>query len=69
MADRDQIHAAREGIGAAAHLMIDAGTAFGKDVQAAELRLPALAEAWVLWFEEPFAAAALSCYPQQAKSA
>lgn len=67
--DRDQIHAAREGIGAGAHLMIDAGTAFGEDVQAAELRLPALAEAGVLWFEEPFAAAALSCYAQLAKSA
>ena len=68
-ADRDQIQAAREGIGAGAHLMIDAGTAFGEDVHAAELRLPALAEAGVLWFEEPFSATALACYAQLSKSA
>lgn len=67
--DCDQIHAAREGIGMGAHLMIDAGTAFGEDVQQAELRLPALSDAGVLWFEEPFAATALSCYAQLAKSA
>lgn len=67
--DCDQIHAAREGIGMGAHLMIDAGTAFGEDVQKAEFRLPALSDAGVLWFEEPFAATALSCYAQLAKSA
>ena len=43
--DASHVHAAREGIGADGHLMIDAGTVFGEDVDAAALRIPALAEA------------------------
>jgi L-alanine-DL-glutamate epimerase-like enolase superfamily enzyme len=61
-ADAEHIFAAREGIGQDAHLMIDGGTIFDEDVEAAALRLPALAQANVLWYEEPFAAAALSAY-------
>ena len=57
--DADHIHAAREGIGADAHLMIDAGTIFHEDVEAAAARLQALSDANVLWYEEPFDAAAL----------
>jgi L-alanine-DL-glutamate epimerase-like enolase superfamily enzyme len=48
--DADHIHAAREGIGADAHLMIDAGTIFHEDVEAAAARLQALSDANVLWY-------------------
>lgn len=60
--DEAHLFAAREGIGADAHLMIDAGTIFDEDVDAAAKRLPALASAKVIWFEEPVAAAAISAY-------
>jgi len=60
--DASHVHAAREGIGADGHLMIDAGTVFGEDVDAAALRIPALAEANVKWYEEPVEAAAFSLY-------
>ena len=39
--DREHVIAAREGIGADAHLMIDAGTVFNEDAKAAAERLPA----------------------------
>ena len=61
-ADASHVHAAREGIGADGHLMIDAGTVFGEDADAAALRIPALAEAKVKWYEEPVEAAAFSLY-------
>lgn len=60
--DEAHIFAAREGIGTEAHLMIDAGTIFNEDVEAAAKRLPALAAAKVAWFEEPVLAAATSLY-------
>ena len=60
--DASHVHAAREGIGSDGHLMIDAGTVFGEDVDAAALRIPALAEANVKWYEEPVEAAAFSLY-------
>lgn len=60
--DEAHVFAAREGIGAGAHLMIDAGTVFNEDIEAAAQRLPALASAKVKWFEEPVAAAAISLY-------
>lgn len=60
--DEAHVFAAREGIGADGHLMIDAGTIFDEDLDAAAERLPALASAQVKWFEEPFAAAAISLY-------
>ncbi|MEQ8780333.1 MAG: mandelate racemase/muconate lactonizing enzyme family protein [Roseibium album] len=60
--DADQFLAAREGIGADALLMVDAGQIFGDDVEAASARLPALELANTLWFEEPFQAGALEAY-------
>ncbi len=60
--DADQIHAAREGLGPDGLLMVDAGTAFGEDVDAARARMNALAEARATWFEEPFENGALSAY-------
>jgi L-alanine-DL-glutamate epimerase-like enolase superfamily enzyme len=65
-ADADQVHAAREGLGPDAALMIDAGTVWNEDVDAAALRLPALEEAGVLWLEEPFVSGALRAYRELA---
>ncbi|WP_255808492.1 mandelate racemase/muconate lactonizing enzyme family protein [Leucobacter aridicollis] len=52
-ADRDQLRAARDGIGGA-QLMVDAGQIWDDDVDAASLRIPLLEESGVLWLEEPF---------------
>jgi len=60
--DRDQLHAAREGMGADCELLVDAGTIWGHDLNAAVLRLPALQECSVLWLEEPFHTGALHEY-------
>jgi L-alanine-DL-glutamate epimerase-like enolase superfamily enzyme len=61
-ADRDQVAAAREGLGPDATLLVDAGTVWGDDVGAARLRLPALREFGVTWLEEPFVGGALGAY-------
>jgi L-alanine-DL-glutamate epimerase-like enolase superfamily enzyme len=61
-ADADHVHAAREGLGAEGILLVDAGTVFGEDVDAAALRLPALEDAGVTWLEEPFTSGALRSY-------
>jgi L-alanine-DL-glutamate epimerase-like enolase superfamily enzyme len=61
-ADADHVHAAREGLGAQGVVLVDAGTVFGEDVEAAALRLPALEEARVTWLEEPFVSGALRAY-------
>lgn len=53
-ADADQVMAAREGIGADGILLVDAGTVFGDDFDAAAARVPALQAARATWFEEPF---------------
>jgi len=53
-ADVDQVRAAREGIGEDGVLLIDAGTVFGDDVEAAALRVPVLQACNTTWFEEPF---------------
>ena len=66
-ADADQAHAAREGLGAEATLLIDAGTVWGDDVAAAQARLPALQECGVLWLEEPFVSGALAAYHELAR--
>ncbi len=66
-ADAEHIFSAREGIGEDAYLMIDAGTVFKSDVEAASKRVPALMDAKVLWYEEPFDANALSAYGELAK--
>jgi L-alanine-DL-glutamate epimerase-like enolase superfamily enzyme len=65
--DGDHVHAARSGIGSDAHLLIDAGTVFGEDVDAAAARLPALESAGVLFFEEPFKATAFGAYDKLSK--
>ena len=42
--------------------MVDAGTVWGDDVEAAAARLPALEAARVTWLEEPFVSGALDAY-------
>jgi L-alanine-DL-glutamate epimerase-like enolase superfamily enzyme len=66
-ADADHIFAAREGIGKSGYLMIDAGTVFGRNLKGASLRLKALKQAKVIWYEEPVAAAAISLYKSLSK--
>jgi L-alanine-DL-glutamate epimerase-like enolase superfamily enzyme len=61
-ADADQVQAAREGLGPEGVLLVDAGTVWGEDVDAAALRLPTLEEAGVVWLEEPFNSGALGAY-------
>jgi L-alanine-DL-glutamate epimerase-like enolase superfamily enzyme len=61
-ADRDQLVAAREGLGQDGILLVDVGQIFIEDVDRAALRLPALEEAGALWLEEPFQASALEAY-------
>src|SRR4051812_16106010 len=61
-ADRDQIAAAREGIGPDGILLVDVGQIFGEDVEAAAARLPALESAHAVWLEEPFNASAFEAY-------
>ena len=58
----DQVMAARDGLGPEATLLVDAGTVWGEDVEAAAARLPALTTAHVLWLEEPFTSGALDAY-------
>jgi L-alanine-DL-glutamate epimerase-like enolase superfamily enzyme len=61
-ADRDQVMAAREGLGKDCLLCVDAGAIWGDDVAKAEARLGALKAANVLWLEEPFHTGALTAY-------
>ena len=65
--DADQVRAAREGLGADAALLVDAGTVWGDDVAAALARMPVLEECRVLWLEEPFVAGALQAYHELAR--
>jgi L-alanine-DL-glutamate epimerase-like enolase superfamily enzyme len=60
--DADQVHAAREGLGDEAYLLVDAGTVWGSDVDAARARLPALEAARATWLEEPFVSGAVESY-------
>jgi L-alanine-DL-glutamate epimerase-like enolase superfamily enzyme len=66
-ADADQVHAAREGLGTDIALLVDAGTVWGEDVEAAALRLPSLQQAGALWLEEPFVSGALRAYQALAR--
>lgn len=66
-ADAEHVMAAREGLGSDRTLLIDAGTVWGEDVDAAALRLPALQAARVEWLEEPFLSGALASYAALAK--
>jgi L-alanine-DL-glutamate epimerase-like enolase superfamily enzyme len=60
--DAEQLHAAREGIGADRTLLVDAGQVWDRDVESAEARMPALNSAGVKWLEEPFGAAEYDAY-------
>ncbi len=64
--DADQVHAARTGLGSACQLLVDAGTVWGDDIQAAEERLSALQECGAVWLEEPFVSGALAEYRELA---
>lgn len=66
--DRDQVMAAREGLGADGILLVDAGQIFGEDVAAAEARIAALEEARATWLEEPFHGGAYSAYGMLAEN-
>lgn len=61
-ADRDQVLAAREGLGSDGLLCVDAGTVWADDLALGEARLAALREANVYWLEEPFHTGALHAY-------
>ena len=60
--DIRHLEAARAGLGEDGILLIDAGQIFGADVEAAALRLPALAAVGAAWLEEPFGGSALAAY-------
>jgi L-alanine-DL-glutamate epimerase-like enolase superfamily enzyme len=66
--DTDHLVAAREGMGAEAYLMIDAGTVWVEDEKQAKQRLPALANVNAYWFEEPFINGALEAYKRLSES-
>lgn len=60
--DRDQLAAAREGLGRGPALLVDAAMAWVEDPEAAALRVPALNEQEVLFIEEPFVPGADEAY-------
>ncbi len=60
--DREQVEAAREGLGPDGIVLVDAGTIWGHDLAAAEKRLPALQAVNATWLEEPFVSGALNAY-------
>lgn len=60
--DREQVEAAREGLGPDGIVLVDAGTIWGHDLAAAEARLPALQAVNATWLEEPFVSGALGAY-------
>ena len=68
-ADVDQVLAAREGIGEDGILLVDAGTVFGEDLEAAAARLPVLIECRATWFEEPFVKDAYAAHRELARRA
>jgi L-alanine-DL-glutamate epimerase-like enolase superfamily enzyme len=60
--DADQFMAAREGLGDDGILLVDAGTVWKDNLEAAQLRLPALKASKATWLEEPFVSGALKEY-------
>lgn len=60
--DAEHVRAAREGLGNEADLLVDAGTVWESDVEAATARLPALQDCRVRWLEEPFISQAFAAY-------
>ena len=67
--DVAHVLAAREGLGRDGILLVDAGTVWRDDVEAARLRLNVLEECRVLWLEEPFVSGALQEYRELAAQA
>lgn len=67
--DADQFMAAREGLGEDGILLIDAGTVWKDDLEAAAQRVPALQACRATWLEEPFVSGALDEYKQLAAQA
>ena len=63
-ADADQVYAAREGLGADGHLLVDAGTVWVDDVDQARARLKALQDCGATWLEEPFVSGAIDAYAE-----
>ncbi len=61
-ADRDQLAAAREGLGTDGILLVDAGAIWVDDIGVARRRLAALEEFRAHWPEEPFVSGALDAY-------
>ena len=60
--DRDQLEAARTGLGEEAELMVDVGTVWENDLQEARRRCRLIREFRVTWLEEPFLSGALEEY-------
>lgn len=67
--DADQFMAAREGLGEDGILLIDAGTVWKDNLDAAVLRLPSLKDCRATWLEEPFVSGALKEYAALAAQA
>lgn len=63
-ADRDQLQAARQGLGNDGYLLVDAGTVWNTNLDAARRRLAYLEEVRAHWLEEPFVSGALTEYRQ-----
>jgi L-alanine-DL-glutamate epimerase-like enolase superfamily enzyme len=63
-ADVEQFRAAREGLGDDGILLVDVGTVWRDDVDAASKRVKALQDARATWLEEPFVSGALEAYKQ-----
>lgn len=60
--DADHLAAAREGLGEDGILLVDAGTVWVDDLEAAAARLDALRATGATWLEEPFVSGALDAY-------
>jgi len=67
--DADQFMAAREGLGKDGILLIDAGTVWKDNLEAASLRIPAVIHSKATWLEEPFVSGALKEYAALAAQA
>lgn len=65
--DEDQFMAAREGLGTDGILLIDIGTVWKNDLEAASQRVKALQACRATWLEEPFVSGALKEYHALAK--
>jgi L-alanine-DL-glutamate epimerase-like enolase superfamily enzyme len=60
--DRDQLQAAREGLGPEGLVCVDAGQMWRDDVESAATRIPALEKIHAHWLEEPFQTGAFEAY-------